>query len=155
MCDPVSIGMTMMVAGTGMNMMQQYGQGKYEEQLARNNAIIQERMANDALKRGEDEERKHREQVAQFASAQKAKMGASGVIISDGSALRTLEDTAYMGELDALTIRNNAEREAYGYRVNAQNFRDDARMTRRSRNWEMADTILTGGTKVAGNWSKL
>ena len=47
-------------------------------------------------------------------------MAANGVDLSSGSPLDILGDTAMYGELDALTIRSNAEREAYGYRVQSR-----------------------------------
>ena len=40
-------------------------------------------------------------------------------------------DAAFLGELDAMTIRNNAAREAWGYKVQAADIRERARITRR------------------------
>ncbi len=88
-------------------------EGKVEERNASNAAAA----AADALQRGAAEEGAHRMKVQRLISSQKTALGASGVDISSGSALDVLSDTAALGELDALTLRNNASREAWGYKV--------------------------------------
>lgn len=96
---------------------------KYNNQVAQMNAKISERRAKDALERGADEEQKKRQQVQQILGQQQAAMAANGVDVSFGSPLDTIVDTAVLGELDALTIRSNAYREEYDYRVQAANQR--------------------------------
>ena len=61
-------------------------------------------------------------QVAAFA--------ASGVDPTTGTALETLGDTAAMGEIDALQIRDNAEREAWRHENDAINARAQAGLFR-------------------------
>jgi hypothetical protein len=63
-----------------------------------------------------------------------------------------------MGELDALTIRNNAAREAWGYRVQATNYRQSASLTKmaaknqassiRNQGWT---TLLTSGLQIGAS----
>ncbi|WP_455153244.1 hypothetical protein [Bradyrhizobium cenepequi] len=70
----------------------------------------------------------------------------NGVDLSFGSPLDTLTDTAVLGELDALTIRTNANREAYDYKVQGVNARANANLDRMK-----ADLAETGGyLKAAG-----
>lgn len=102
------------------------GQANYQAAVARNNAIIAERNAADAEKRGEIAETRQRQQVAQLAGRQRATLAGNGVVIDEGSALDITTDTAGFGELDALTVRNNADREAYRARVEGANFQADA-----------------------------
>lgn len=96
---------------------------KYNNQVAQMNATISERRAKDALERGANEEQKKRQQVQQILGQQQAAMAANGVDLTFGSPLDTIVDTAVLGELDALTIRTNAYREEYDYRVQAANQR--------------------------------
>jgi len=57
-------------------------------------------------------------------------LAANGVDISYGTSLDLIEDTAMLGELDALTIQYNAEKNARNYDVQAQNFASDAILQR-------------------------
>jgi hypothetical protein len=68
-----------------------------------------------------------------------------------------LTDTDFMGELDARIIRQNAARESFGHRVTAQQYRDDAALTRYggesiSPALAGATSLLTGAGSVASKW---
>lgn len=99
---------------------------RYQAAVSRNNAIIAERNAQAELQRGQQLEASKRERTAQALATQRARMAASGLAIDTGSPLRLQEDVAGLGELDALTIRNNAARAAYGYRVQGMSFESQA-----------------------------
>ena len=107
----------------------QQAQANYQSAVARNNKIIADRQAEDSIKRGAIEERQYRSQVSQLAGRQRAVLAANGVVIDQGSAGAIVADTFEQGELDALTIRSNSEREAYGHRVQGTNFEADARLS--------------------------
>jgi hypothetical protein len=170
MCvDPATLAVVSAAAsvlGTGVSA---YGQiqagqaakaaGDYNAAVARNNQIVAERQAQDALARGEVAETEQRRKVRMLASSQRAALGASGVQLDAGTPLDLLGDTAAMGELDALTIRNNAEREAYGYRVQGVNFGAEAGLqTMRGNNamsgalMSAGGTVLSGAGNVADRW---
>lgn len=104
----------------------------YNAQVSDMNAKVADQNARDALERGKIEEQQKRQEVAMLTGRQKAAMGANGVDIGFGSPLDTLVDTAMLGEIDALTIRSNAAREAYGYNVQGANGRADAALSRSS-----------------------
>lgn len=59
--------------------------------------------------------------------SQRATMAAGGIDIGFGTAADLQAATAAMGELDAATIKNNAAREAWGYRATASTLRDGAK----------------------------
>lgn len=132
MCDPSTLTVASMVF-TGIKGVMEYQATKqasaaqsnalrYQADVDANNQIIQERLANDAVERGKEEERLHRIKIGQLKGQQINAFAKNGVAVDSGSPLDVLSDTAMIGELEALTIRNNAEREAYGYRVNAMNY---------------------------------
>jgi hypothetical protein len=133
MCDLVTalmIGSTVM---GGVSSIQQgnaqAAAGRYNAQVAEMNAKIADNNARDALERGKIEEQNKRREVSMLTGRQRAAMAANGVDLSFGSPLDTLVDTAMLGELDALTIRSNSAREAYNYKVNAENSRADGRLS--------------------------
>jgi hypothetical protein len=152
MCNPVLIQVGLMALGTGASVIGQQQQAGFQADVAKNNQIIQQRMAEDALNRGKRDEMTHRMRVAQIKSRQRAAFGASGVDPLSGSASDILADTAMMGELDALTIRSNAEREAYAHLTGAQNSGAQGRLSRLRGQSGAAGTLLSGGGKVAQAW---
>lgn len=124
---------------------------QYIAQVQDMNATLAERRAKDAERRGEVDEQRKRQQVAQIAGQQRVAMAANGVDLSFGSPLDTLIDTAVAGELDALTIRTNAAREAYDFRVDAVNKRAGASMSRAQADNAIAGSYLNaGGTILSG-----
>lgn len=153
MCDPVTLTLTATALATGIGAYGQYQQGKYQQKVAKNNSIVLNRMAEDARARGSEKEQQHRMRVAQMKSKQRAAVGASGRDIS-GSASDLLADTAMMGELDALTIRANADREAYGHEVGATNELAQGKLDRMRGNYGAMGTLLSGGGQFASQWKQ-
>lgn len=101
---------------------------EYQSAVARNNAITAEYQAQDAVKRGEVAEAEQRRRTAMMKGSQTARLAANGLDISEGSALNILSDTDWMGEQDALTVRDNASREAWGLRQQGQNYLSNSSM---------------------------
>jgi hypothetical protein len=91
--------------------------------LADWNANVADLQAADAITRGAEEEARFRQGVKGIIAAQRAGFAASNVDVSFGSSLDVQADAAYLGELDALTIRTNAAREAWGFKVEAEDLR--------------------------------
>ena len=165
MCTPM---LGMMLQGLGA-MAQAQGQRhaaaakaneyRYQAQVDDNNRKVALWKAQDAKDRGAKEEASLRIKVAQLKGRQKSALAASGVEIGDGSALDILGDTAALGELDALTIRSNAEREAYEQKVNASNLAANASMKRMGAdnaiiagNIGARTSLLSGAGSIASKW---
>ncbi len=134
----------------------------YQAQVNENNAIIANRNAEDARKRGAVAEEEHRRKVSALQGRQTAVMSANGVDTTSGSPLDILADTAQMGELDALTIRGNADREAKGYEAQSMNFRAESGLNRmQAKSAKAAGTIgavgavVSGFGQVADKWYKM
>lgn len=124
---------------------------RYNAQVAEMNATMADRAAKDAMERGAAEEQKKRMEIASIQGRQRAAMGANGVDMTFGSPLDTLVDTATMGELDALTIRRNAAREAYDYEVQGVNYRSDATLSRmNARSAKTGGYLGAAGTVLGG-----
>ncbi|EUD09159.1 hypothetical protein PO864_17745 [Providencia alcalifaciens] len=149
MCDPIYAGVAML-ASSGMQAYSQYQSGKFNADVANQNARQNEQAANDSINRGNAEAEKQRSRTRQLAGSQAAAMSANGLDLSSAGALDMFGDTAAMGELDALTLVNNASREAYGLRMQAANDRLQAKMSRREGNFGAATTLLTAPIKAYG-----
>lgn len=74
----------------------------------------------------------------------------TGADLSTGNALDIFGDTAQFGALDSLTTVNNAQREAYGYQVQAANYKAEASSARKQGNVGAATTLLTAPLKAYG-----
>lgn len=106
-----------------------YGQADMysaQAQIARNNAILAQRNANVTMGEGEvatsQQQLKNRATIGAITAGE----AASGVDVNTGSALDTRASAAEVGQLDALTIRSDYARRAYGFRTQAQQDREQA-----------------------------
>jgi hypothetical protein len=97
--------------------------GTYEQAAYNQNASFADEQAADAIARGQTAELRQRVATRQFRGAQRAELASQGIDVGSGSALDLQDETVAMGELDALTIRNNARRLAYGFNVQAGDLR--------------------------------
>lgn len=94
---------------------------RYQAQVARNNRMVADENAALAAQSGEARESSQNMKTAQSVGGIRAGFGASGVDVNTGSAATVQGSAAKLGALDALTIRSNTAREAYGYEVAATN----------------------------------
>jgi hypothetical protein len=106
---------------------QQSAQAKAQASALRQNALYLNNAANDAKVRGAIESDQARVQTQQLIGTQRAAQAANGGLVNEGSNAIIQQETAQLGELDALTISNNAAREAYGYQVEASNALSNAK----------------------------
>lgn len=135
-------------------------QGAYEAAADRQNAGLADQQAADAIARGSIEENRQRLVTRHEIGSTRAGLAASGVDIGSGSALDVQGSEAAIGELDALTIRNNAAREAWGYNVDAIKDRQAAKLAEMGgknaaagiRNASVS-TLLTGAAQTYGLYS--
>lgn len=168
MCDPVSALIATTIASTGMSMISGYQQSQaqsdyydYQSQVAADNAELAQQYADNALATGDAAEQETRRATAALMGQQRAGYGASGVLVDSGSAANVTADTAMLGELDAQTVKNDAQWTAYGYLVQGVNYENSSALYASSAaNAEtagytsMATSLLSGASSVAGTWLK-
>ncbi|AIY40192.1 Phage protein [Collimonas arenae] len=87
----------------------------YQAQVNQNNEKIAADNANMATSQGNQQLQAEQEQAAQQQGMIRAVMGASGVDINSGSALRTQQGVAQVNSLNEATITSNAARSAWNY----------------------------------------
>ncbi len=114
-----------------------------------------------------------RSEASRLVGTQKVRQAASGIDIAYGTAADVRAGTVEMSELDAAMVQNNAAREAWGMKVQAESIRDSASKLKseadsirlqsqldnaRSRNAQKA-TLISGytnaGVQILGAGSNL
>jgi hypothetical protein len=99
--------------------------------------------------------------TAQRMGETRAGIGAGNLDIGSGSAKQVLSSEAEVGQFEQNTIRNDAARRAYGYRVSA--FGDTAQANldvaagqgaRQAAQFDVGTSILGGATQVSDKWVK-
>lgn len=161
-------GMGMQAVGTIMQMRaakaQAEAQAQAQEWQARQldrNAGIADAQANDAMDRGALEESRVRKYGKQTLASQRSANASSG-FTSSGSILDILAGTHEDMELDAATVRANAQRERWAYGTQAEDLRDQAALARAGANnsraagsWNAMTTLIGGATSIADRWQKM
>ena len=90
-----------------------------EAEMMDYNASVAEISARQAVEQGEVEANRYREQIEGVVGSQRVGYAGQGVDVSSGSALAVQADTMAAAEMDALQIKSNAARAAWGYKVEA------------------------------------
>lgn len=126
------------------------------------NAATAAAQAADATARGTVEEQRFRTGIRGILGSQIAGFAGNNVDVHTGSAVDVQADAALLGELDALQIRNNAAREAWGYAVESEDLTQRAAVTRKegvamaaagrqqasAATWGAAAGVLSGTTSA-------
>lgn len=131
----LAVGAVATVASTVLGTVSSVQQGKqqqamynYQAQVAEENAKIANKNAANERQTGIEEARLQRMKTLQAVGSQQAAMAANGMDVTQGTSLDIIEDTAAMGELDALQIQTNYERKALAYEQQGLNFSNESRM---------------------------
>ncbi len=142
-----SIGL--MGLGGGFQAGSSLAAGQYNSKVAKYNAKVADMQATEALRLGEEEVGRARRRGAQVIGTQRAGFAAQGVEVNADTASLVQEDTARAVAEDVVAIRNNARREAWGYRVRATDARAQGRLARYQGFTDAAGTILGTGGQIA------
>jgi hypothetical protein len=146
------LGMYSSVAGGISNFGGSVANSINTRRTANINAQLADQQAADAIARGQSAEFNSRLRTAQLKGTQTASLAAHGVALDQGSVLDVLTSTDVMGAADAATIRDNANKEAWGDRVQAANYRAQASA---ANPWAAGVGSLIGGANaVADRWYK-
>ena len=131
----LAVGAVATVASTALGVVSSVQQGKqqqamynYQAKVAEENAKIAQKNAATERQTGIEEARLQRIKTLQAVGSQQTAMAANGMDVTQGTSLDIIEDTAAMGELDALQIQTNYERKALSYEQQAMNFENEANM---------------------------
>lgn len=153
-------------AGTAASTIGSYYGAKSQQISARGAAAIadinagqSELAAQQELARGSAQVASVTLRAGQVKSAQRAALAANGVDLGVGSAAEALTSTDIQKEEDINTITANAVRAAWGQRMQATNFTNEA-LTKRAGADSISPgmagftSLLGGATQVASSWYK-
>lgn len=157
MCDPVTIATVMAVTATVSQGYAAKKQGKYQNQVAKYNARVQENEAEETIAKGVEEENIQREKTAKLLARQRAELGASGVGLTTGSPLDIQEETELLGEVDALRIKSNFQKRAVSLGQQAELTKATGEAAESTGKQEFASSLLQAGGQflssgVADKW---
>lgn len=157
MCGPTAIPIASIVTtlvGTGLQMRAQAQSASFQQDIANHNAQQADLAAKDAVARGEVAVENQRNRVRGIMGSQRAAIGASGVLNDTGTTGDVLTQTATLGEFDAQTIRANALREAWGYKVQGTNFKLQGQLDQLEGQSERIGSLITGASRAYGIYAE-
>lgn len=131
----------------------QYQAGQYQAAVARNNAMIAQQRADAARMQGIIEAQQQDLKGAAIMGQIEAQQGSSGIDISGRTATDVRSSAAMLNRLDALTKRNNAEREAYGFEIKKSDYLTDAKAKESAGLLNSVGSLIGGAGSVADKWS--
>lgn len=152
MCEPTTIALIATAAAGTVSAVSSYQQGQVAKQIARNNATMAEYAAQDAQRRGEEEAASIQRKAAGLKGTQRSLMAARGLDLGVGTAAEIQDQTDFFGETDAATARYNAARDAWAYRAQGQDMRQQGKWAARNANMQAFSTLLGTAGSVAGKW---
>lgn len=128
-------------------------QSNMEADQFQRNADYADFKAGDAKIRGDKEALETKKKTKTLIGRQRAAMAAQGIDIGSGSALDIQMETAELGAMDALTIKNNAFREAMGYRIESVDQQSQGEFTKLVGKSKARSGLITTGLKSAGQFT--
>lgn len=169
MADPVTlgtIGIGSSIAGSGISAFGALSGGAskgamfdYQSGVALANAKIARQNEDFSLSVGERQAAKYGLKARYQAGEIKTAQGSSGINVNEGSAKEVQDSQHLVAGMDMATIRDNAARRAYGYYVEGEQdkaqarlYSDAARDSRRAGSIGALTSLLSGVTSVSSKW---
>lgn len=118
------------------------------------NTDVANSQATDAIARGDFDASQRGVAGRQMIGAQRAALGGSGVDVNSGSGAKLQEDEARLSAMDQLTIKNNANRQAWGLRTQAQLDHQAADNQAANLKAQSYSTLINGFTNSYGIYSQ-
>lgn len=128
----------------------QSASAKYNSQIAANNAQIATQNATFAGQEGEGQAAQSQARTRATEGAILATQGAAGIDVNKGSAVDVRASEAQKGMLDAMTIRSNAARKAYGFQTEAASDRAQSELDREQAHNDKTAGYIGAATSVLG-----
>lgn len=158
MCEPVTLtAMQTLALGASatagvIGAVGQYQQGQVAKQVGRNNAIMAEYAAQDAIKRGDEQAASVRRQADQLRGRQRATMAAKGLDLGVGTSAELIDQTDFFGQVDQVTSRENARRDAWAARASGNAALAQGNAAARQANIGAFSTLLGTAGSVHSKW---
>jgi hypothetical protein len=125
---------------------------EFNEQVAKNNAVLARRFAKQSRERGAEEAIRTAEGTKQEIAGVRASAAARGVRVDTGSNVARQGDIARAGKHDELTQRMNAARQAAGFEQQALDAQARAALLDSQAKDSRFGSLLSAGGQVASKW---
>lgn len=135
--------------GTGFSVGSSLASASYNSKVAKYNAKVADIQATEAVRLGGEDIARTQRAGSQAIGSQRAGFAAQGVEVNSDTAAQVQEDTARAVAEDVVAIRNNARREAWGYKVRATDTRAQGRQARYQGFTDAAGTVLGAAGRFA------
>ncbi len=124
-------------------------EAEYRQRIAEVNVSLSNLQAEDAISRGQEDVALERQRTKQLIGEQRVAAAAQGIDPTFGSPVDIRTGTADVGALNAMRLRTNAFRQAFGFRVEAVGERAAGQFARISGRFGARTSLITGGLKAA------
>jgi len=124
----------------------------YNAQVARNNATVMEQNAEYAAKAGFAKTEASSLKGRAVGGKVLTSLAANGVDVNTGSALDVRVSQREQQKLDTEMVRHNAELESYGYRVKAEDYRNQAVLKEYEADFAPWGAALKAGGTLLEKW---
>lgn len=127
---------------------QQAASAKYNAKVQENNAETARQNANLASAKGAANAGREQQKTRATVGAIKASQAANGIDVNTGSTVDVQSSAAELGQLNAITIRGNAARQAYGYQTQEVSDKAQAQLDRQEAKYDAAAGYLNAGSTL-------
>lgn len=122
----------------------------YQSAVARNNAQIAGYQSGAALESGHEQAAEESLSGSQQLGRFKAEQGASGVDVNTGSSVAARGSLRMVNQLRAQNTEYNAERSAWGYKMQGLNFADQSKLDSAEASQDKTAGLIGAAGKVIG-----
>jgi hypothetical protein len=161
MCEPITISTgaawalgasaAVTAAATYVSYQGNKNAGEVSAAIAENNAKLAAADAENAMAMGDRETEQQAWRTRAILGQQRAAIASRGIDPGMGTPLDLLGETAMFGEVDQQTIRLNAARNAWGFRAQETNIRNQSALDRYTTKQRGTATILSGLSSMGGS----
>lgn len=151
MCEPTTLliaSAAVSTLGTVVGGVNAMNAANARAEVAERNMQIERAASRDALERGAEEERRQYRRNALRMGEIRAAQAASGIETDFGTAADVQDDAKLIGWEDAMTVRENAVREARGYDIRAWNQQTAASQAKAEGKAAMVGAIFDAGSNI-------
>ena len=129
------------------------GASEYNASVERNNQILSEAQKKNRQEQGVLQELDRRMATRKLRGSQVAEMAAAGLDLSEGSAAQIIAGTDFMGEVDALRVRDQANMDAWALDNEARQHKSNAEFY--ARQASSTNPLLSGVMSGASTFASL
>ena len=121
---------------------------EFQQEQSRHNQIVSEILAEDAIFRGEQNERAQRRKIKQVAGAQRAAIAGNGFVVDQDTAADLVDDTINWGEVDLAKLRASSRMEALQIRAGGIQSGIQSGIAGVQTGYANQQTIITGASNI-------